>query len=131
MARLTFVPLRSIAAGYTQGVPVDLDIGLEDYDRDAAPIKTENVSISGTRETIADRLEYRYSVRTVAIPHAERAFWRMFADSIAFGEEFTFDPEGSLASPSSEVAAVKLDGKIDEKFSEGRFVRYSWRMVRV
>lgn len=130
MARFTITPVRSLAAGYTAGVPVDIEIGMESIDWDPNPVKSENVSLGGARETIADRLEIRYSVKTVAIALASRALWRMLVNSIALGEEFVFDPEGTVASPTSDLGTFKLDGKANEENLEGRWVKYSFRIVK-
>ena len=131
MARFTIIPVRSLAPGYSAGVPVDVEVGLESADWDPNPVKSENVSIGGARETIADRLQVRYAIKTVAIPLASRALWRMLMNSIALGEEFTFDPEGTVAAPTTDLGTFKLDGKVNEENVEGRDVRYSFRAVKV
>lgn len=130
MARLTIVPVRKIAAGYSAGVPVDIEIGIEVADWDYNPVKSENVSIGGSRETIGDRLEEIYQVKTVQIPLASRPLWRMLMASISLGEEFTLDTEGTIAAPSSEYGTFKLMGKVNEENQDGRWVRYSFKAVK-
>jgi hypothetical protein len=131
MGRLTITPVRNIASGYTAGVPVDIEIGLEASDWDPNPVKSENVSFGGARETIADRLEFSYSIKTVHIPLASRPLWRMLMASISLGEEFVLDTEGTVATPSSEYGTYKVQGKVNEENSDGRYVRYSFKAVKV
>lgn len=131
MARLTIIPVRSLASGYSAGVPVDIEIGLEAADWDFNPVKSENVSIGGARETIGDRLETIYAIKTVPIELASRPVWRMLMASISLGEEFTLDTEGTVASPSTEVGTFKILGKVNEENKDGRWVRYSFKAVKV
>ncbi|MCB9902360.1 MAG: hypothetical protein H6826_13540 [Planctomycetes bacterium] len=131
MARLTIIPLRKLASGYSAGVPVDVEVGLEVSDWDYNPVKSENVSLGGARETIADRLEEIYQVKTVHIPIASRDLWRMLMASISLGEEFTLDTEGSVASPSAQLGSFKIMGKVNEENLLGRYVRYGFKAVKV
>lgn len=130
MGRITITPVRNLAAGYSAGVPVSLDIGLELADYQPNPVKSENVSIGGARETIGDRIEEIYSIKTVAILLSSRAVWRMLMHSISLGEEFTLDTEGTIAAPSSEVGTFKLMGKYDEANIDGRYVSYAFKVVK-
>jgi hypothetical protein len=131
MGRVTITPVRKLAPTYSAGVPVSLDIGLELADYDPTPVKSETVSIGGARETIADRIDEIYSVKTVAIPLAERAVWRMLMHSISLGEEFQLDTEGTIAAPSTELGTFKMQGKYNENNIDGRYVTYAFKVVKV
>lgn len=96
----------------------EIEVDPERTNRNSNTVARESVSMSGAvRESILDRIEYKWSVATVPVPLADLARWREFASSVANGELFTIDLDGTKAVPVNPIS-VSL---VKNSFKENRF----------
>jgi hypothetical protein len=64
-------------------------------------IGTVNTANSGKEWGVVDRIESGWQVTSHRITSAQRADWEEFFASVSSGETFTFDAEGSAATPDN------------------------------
>lgn len=122
MAAVTYTAWRSLVSGHVEGDEYSLDIPLASLERRVAEEKERTESLSGNEETLLHRLDVFWSCTTANIKEADIGALREFLDSTAGGEQFTFDPYGSVASPDDPVT-VKRRGSGYREQRVGRVAR--------
>lgn len=73
-------------------------------------IGTINTAESGKKWGVASRSEGGWRVTTDKFAEAARADWEEFLNSVDLGEEFTFDANGTTASPDNPVTVTLREG---------------------
>ena len=99
MSAVSYIAQRSLTGGALAGDPVDIDITLQQLDRSGGWKGKSNLSRDGSEERVVDRYEARWRITTLPKKTAEFSAIRQFADSVLDGQEFTFDPYGTIAAP--------------------------------
>lgn len=112
MAVISYTARRNLASGHVAGTDYDIEIDLAKRDRSSKVERTQHRSLSGVGETYLQRIDKivellsdwmdEYEVTDEAQPTKLDCF-REFLDSVAGGEEFYIDFEGTIAEPVAPV----------------------------
>lgn len=90
----------------------------------------ESVSMSGVgRESQLDRLDFEWQFTTIPVPEADLPRWREFAASVANGETFTIDIDGTQAAPVSVISASYVKGSYRENRFSKAYLTISFRIL--
>jgi len=100
MASFTYTAKRQIKSGHTLGVDYAITIDLQARDGGMPePVKTENLSLDGNVVTVLNRIDRIYKITTDMVPvsggNPSDADFDEFFSSVAGGEVFSYDPDGT------------------------------------
>ena len=124
MPFVTYTAERSIITGHTQSTSYSIDFEVQTIDPRPQDDKNQVVLKDGTVITTYYSRKMEWSVRTDFI-HDDYIFpvatgvWGEFLDSVAGGETFTFDPQGTNASPSAKSMSCVMMGEPSWSRQEG------------
>ncbi len=104
------------------GSSQDFNLRLISLTRSRQVTRNESIALGGDQETVLFRGEGRWQFTSAAIQRGTTEFlqWREFLDSGEGGEQFSFDPYGSVGDSPADLRAVKLTSK---GYTEQRVVR--------
>lgn len=107
--------------GYKRGLnqQYSIEFAPRALDRSAKIERQRRTALGGASETLFTRNDIFWNVEYAKISAAAMPQWREFLASVAGGESFTFDPNGSLAVPSAPVS-VEWD---NDSYTEERVGR--------
>lgn len=117
--RITYTPTRKLAAGSTG----QIDFAVSVMDPRMRAESEEHVSLSGKRQTTALRLEEMWSITTVCEDADTIDFWREFAASCAFREEFTlrFENLPEYPTPVDRTVTLKKNSFREQRLGIDKF----------
>jgi len=101
MAAVNYEALRSIISGHVSGTNYDLDLILEQADQSVKPTSSSSGSLGGQRETVLQRIDYKWRLTIGSITSVNKDAVREFLDSVQGGEVFSLDVYGSVAVPDN------------------------------
>jgi len=130
MARVSYVALRSLQGGVSVDDDIDFDFEVSKADRKTKSDRKDHIALSGEQASIKNRTDEQYAVATVPVLEANFPDFRQFLDSVDGGEQFTFDPYGTLAVPVLAMTCVMVSKGYKEKRVSERYLSASFE-VRV
>ncbi len=110
MPVFTYTAKRRIATGHSSGTQYSMEKAAGPLTPEDRIIKNSWRALGGNEETLLDRIETVWNLTTDWIREAELEFWQEFTASVAAGEQFTFDPYGTIAVPDAPLT-VALENK--------------------
>ena len=114
---------------YGFGELVSSDIRVSVDNRQKQVIKTESKSLDGSIETLTDDRKTFYNITTGVLIPADYKFMIQFLDSCESGEAFTWDRDGTLASPDLSVSSyLDSNGYTEERLENIIDRRISFRI---
>lgn len=117
--------------GYLYGLneSVSKDIRVMIDNRQKGVVKTEARSLDGTIETLTDKRNTFYNITTGVLIPDDYKFIIQFLDSCESGETFTWDRDGTLATPDNALAAyLDSNGYVEERLENIVDRRISFRI---
>lgn len=105
IARHDLAPLHFAATEYT----IPLALTQEGFTFRGADLKVRNEMLSGRVETIYHGRKRIWRVTLEPIEEGESALIREFLGSTADGQQFSFDPYGTIDAPQREMTVVRED----------------------
>jgi len=118
MAAITYIaharaPLMTTPSpDHTAGTGYSFDVKLKALSESLDQPKNQHISLAGQVETVLMRASKVISI-TLIWPHSEHEQLMEFLYSIAGGEQFTFDPYGTVASPDDPLQVVSVSGSLN------------------
>ena len=122
MASVSYVAKRSLQGGVSVDDNIDLDFNASVIDRSTKPIRSEQISIGGVQETLRDRTDILFTIKTSPVLEADFDDFRQWFDSVDGGEQFTLDPYGTIASPVDAQICVLTSKGYKEKRVSQRYI---------
>lgn len=132
MAAITYTAIDrgELRSGHSALTQYSFDIPFTAFTRSLNRQQSTLKSISGKRVTTFENLETGFSVSTVMTEDTvTRDNMLEFLTSVVAGEEFSIDPDGSVASPDSPFTVV-LTGTPSETREDIAY-SYSFEIVKV
>lgn len=122
------------ATAHASGSSYTIGFDAEQLDPSFSTKRTQRVSLGGSTETIFQRTEEKWAVKTSILEESDIPQWRELLKSVAGGETFTFDPYGTTSvgadglrtTTADDAKSVIMDS---DSWSEER--ESSTRMYRV
>ncbi len=110
MSYVSYTARRSLQGGVSNGDPVDLTLGFSAATPVHRSFGTVNVSTSGAREGVLNRIETAWRVTTSFHLETSRPAIEQFVHSVMNAETFTIDFRGTVGSPS-DPKLVKMTSR--------------------
>ncbi len=112
-----------LISGHTAGTSYSFDIKFRTYDRTINSPKTQHRALDNTIETVLKDVNQDLSVVIGAYGDSEQAQIDEFIYSVAGGEQFTIDLNGTAATPDAPVS-VKYTGKVasEQRVGVNKFI---------
>jgi len=132
MTAFSYTAQRSVISGHSVGTNYDIDQPMSVINGPGGvPRKRERVALDGTTQTVHHRLEKTWTFRTTDMEQADMEAFLEFLDSVSFGELFTFDPYGTVASPSSPKTGILVsrDETPDRQYVESWQIGFKVRVL--
>lgn len=117
--------------GYLHGLneTVATDIRLQSDDRQRSVVKNQAIALDGNVETLTHRRVDFYNVTTGVLIPADYKLMIQFLDSCESGEAFSYDRDGTLASPDNAVSAfIDTNGYTEQRLANITDRRISFRI---
>lgn len=130
MARVSYVALRSLQGGVSVDDDIDFDFEISKADRKTKPDRKDHIALSGEQASIKNRTDEQYAVGTLPVLEAAFPDFRQFLDSVDAGEQFTFDPYGTLSVPVLVLTCKLVNKGYKEKRVSERYLSTAFE-VRV
>jgi len=113
----------TLISGHTAGNSYSFDVKIRAYDRTINSPKTQHRSLDNTIETILKRVDQGLSITIGAYGESDQAQIDEFVYSVAGGEAFTVDLNGTAATPDAPVS-VKYTGKVagEQRVGVNKFI---------
>lgn len=121
MAKITYIAhsraqlIVTTSPPHSAGIEYSFDIKLNEYLTNIEAPKSQVVTQGNTTETILHRVGELVNVRLGPFLHSELSQINEFIYSIAGGEQFDFDPWGSVASEDAPFAVVVVNKMFNEE----------------
>lgn len=124
---IDYTATRELVGSGLDEIECDFSVG---GDRVQKRIGGESTSMSGVgREFQLERLEYTWTFSTVPIAIADLPRWREFAASVANGETFTIDIDGTKAAPDNPITVSMKDGSYKENRAYKGYLIFSFTVL--
>lgn len=124
---IDYTPTRRLVSGSSG----ELHSDAQNVDYNAKELSTQKVSVGGSRVTTLHRIDDEISITSGYIPIADRDLWKEFHASVAAGEVFTLDAEGSKSAPLDAVTVKLKSGSFKFKREAAQYFTVSFKVYEV
>jgi len=119
MASTTYLAQRSLKGGVDPDDEIDFDFDISSADRKTKPKRKDHISLDGSQESVRERTDILYRIKTLPVIEANFDDFRQFLDSVDGGEAFVFDVYGTIASPvDPQPCKMQSKGYTEKRVSD-------------
>lgn len=115
MAFVTYTAKRRLIGAHVSGNSYSIDFGVASADPGDGGNVNVIKSMGGRPSSVLMRIDEPWVIATTNINYSDIDTWREFVQSVINKEYFTFDPDGTSASPSNSQTV----------YMESQSIRYS------